>query len=150
SMAEEMPGVEEVVAFSGYNAASSSQESNSGALFLRLKPFAEREREGLTAVGLSQQLMGRLAAIQGASIVVIPPPTVQGMGNGGGWRMMIEDQTGADYAALEATANDMVAAASQLPEIAGAFSQFNTGAPRLYATLDRDKVQLLGVQPNDV
>src|SRR5690606_11481986 len=33
---------------------------------------------------------------------------------------------------------------------AGAFSQFNTGAPRLYATLDRDKVQLLGVQPNDV
>src|SRR5690606_20368900 len=148
---EDMEGVEEVVAFSGFNAASSSQESNSGALFVKLIPFAERERLGLTAVGLSQQLTGRLAAIQGAASIVIPPPTVQGMGNGGGWRMMIQDRTGANYAALEAAANDLVATANaSVPEVIGVFSQFNTGGPRLFAELDRNKAKLLGVEPNDV
>jgi hydrophobe/amphiphile efflux-1 (HAE1) family protein len=150
SIAEDMAGIEEVVAFSGFNAASSSQESNSGALFLKLDPFADRDRGGLTAVALSQELTRRLGAIQSAASIVIPPPTVQGMGNGGGWRMMIEDQTGADYQALEATANDMVSAAAEVPEVIGAFSQFSTGAPRLHAVLDRDKAQLLGVQPSDV
>ena len=150
AIVEDLPGIEEVVAFSGYNAASSSLESNSGALFARLDPFEKREREGVTAVGLSQVLSQRLAAIQGASIVVIPPPTVQGMGTGGGWRMMIQDRTGANYAALEAAANELVAAAAQAPEVVAAFSQFSTGAPRLFAELDRDKSQLLGVHPADV
>ena len=150
AIVEDLPGIEEVVAFSGFNAASSSLESNSGALFARLDPFEKRERDGVTAVGLSQVLSQRLAAIQGASIVVIPPPTVQGMGNGGGWRMMIQDRTGANYAALEAAANDLVAAAATVPEVVGAFSQFSTGAPRLFGELDRDKSQLLGVHPADV
>src|SRR5690606_6239627 len=150
AIVEDLPGIEEVVAFSGFNAASSSLESNSGALFARLDPFEKRERDGVTAVGLSQVLSQRLAAIQGASIVVIPPPTVQGMGNGGGWRMMIQDRTGANYAALEAAANDLVAAAATVPEVVGAFSQLSTGAPRLFGELDRDKSQLLGVHPADV
>ncbi len=150
AIVEGLDGVDEVVAFSGFNAASSSLESNSGALFARLTPFAEREREAITAVDLSQTLSQQLASIQGASIVVIPPPTVQGMGNGGGWRMMIQDRTGASYAALEEAANGLVAAAAQRPEIVGAFSQFSTGAPRLFGELDRDKTQLLGVHPADV
>ncbi|HEY8520128.1 MAG TPA: multidrug efflux RND transporter permease subunit [Gammaproteobacteria bacterium] len=149
-IAAELPGVTDVVAFSGFNAASSSQESNSGALFLELAPFEERERLGLTDVALSRELTARLQAIRGASSIVIPPPTVRGMGNGGGWRMMIQDRTGANYAALQAAANDLVAAAAQTPEVTGAFSQFDTGAPRLFAELDRSKAQLLGVNPADV
>lgn len=150
NLTQDMPGVAEVVAFSGYNAASSSQESNSGALFVRLVSFEERERNGLTAIGLSQELGARLAAIQGATINVIPPPTVQGMGNGGGWRMMIQNRGGADYRALEAAANDLMIAAAELPAVAGAFSQFNTGGPRLFIDLDRSKAQALGVAPEDV
>ncbi|MFS8607869.1 MAG: multidrug efflux RND transporter permease subunit [Gammaproteobacteria bacterium] len=150
AIVEDMPGIDEVVAFSGFNAASSSLESNSGALFARLAPFEQREREGVTAVDLSMQLTQRLAAIQGASIIVIPPPTVQGMGNGGGWRLMIQDTSGANYRRLEEAANSLVAAAAQVPEVVGVFSQFSTGAPRLFAELDRDKAQALGVHPADV
>ena len=149
-MAQEMPGIAEVVAFSGYNAASSSQESNSGALFMRLTDPIERADAGQTAVALSQQLMGQLSVIQDASIIVIPPPTVQGMGNGGGWRMMIQNQAGSDYQALEDAANALVAATADVPEVAGVFNQFSTGAPRLFGDLDRDKAQILGVQPRDV
>jgi multidrug efflux pump subunit AcrB len=117
---------------------------------MRLAPLSEREQNGQTAVSMSQQLTGELGGIQGASIIVIPPPTVQGMGNGGGWRMMIQDTSGAGYGALEEAANSLVAAAAQIPEVAGVFNQFSIGAPRLYAELDRDKAQLLGVEPSAV
>ncbi len=150
AMVNEVPGIAQAVAFSGFNAASSSQESNTGALFMRLDPALERMQQGLDAVTLSQQLTGMLSSIQGASIIVIPPPTVQGMGNGGGWRMMIQDQSGNNYQALEDVANDMVAAANQLPEVVGAFNQFSTGAPRLFADLDRDRAQMLRVSPTEV
>ena len=149
-IADQMPGVDEALAFSGFNAASSSSESNSGALFVKLKDFAWRESRHMPSTKLSGDLMGRLQAIQGATSIVISPPTVRGMGNGGGWHMMIEDHNGADYKALETAANDMVAASRTVPEVAGAFAQFNTGAPRLVAEVDRDKSQLLGVQPSDI
>ena len=150
AIANGMPGVEEALAFSGFNAASSSQESNSGALFVKLKPFAEREAMDLTATTIAQQMTGRLAVLQGATSIVIQPPTVRGMGNGGGFRMMIQDREGADYRELEDATNALVVAARNVPEVAGVFGQFNTGAPRLFATLDRDKAQLLGVSPADV
>lgn len=148
--AQDLPGIAEVVAFSGFNAASSSQESNSGALFMRLTDANERMDAGLDAVTLSQQLMGELSSVQEATIIIIPPPTVQGMGTGGGWRMMIQDQTGNNYQRLEDVANSIVQAAGDVPEVTGAFNQFNTGAPRLFADLDREKAQLLGVRPVDV
>ena len=149
-IATQMPGVEEALAFSGFNAASSSQESNSGALFVKLRDFAWRDRRGLTSTSMGADLMGRLQAIQGATSIVISPPTVRGMGNGGGWRMVIEDRNGADYHALEDAANELVAASRSAPQVAGSFAQFNTAAPRLTAVVDKDKAQLLGVQPADV
>ncbi len=149
-IAQDMPGVQEALAFSGFNAASSSQESNSGALFVKLDDFHKRESMGLDVGTLSRDLTKRLSVIQRASAIVISPPTVRGMGNGGGWRLMIEDRTGADYQALEKAANDLVAASRKVPAVSGVFSQFNTGAPRLFADLDRDKAQLLGVPPSEV
>ena len=99
---------------------------------------------------MARKLAQHLSVLEGARINVIAPPTVRGMGNGGGWRMMIEDRTGTDYHALEKAANDMAAASRKVPAVAGVFSQFNTGAPRLFADLDRDKAQVLGVSPDEV
>ena len=149
-IASQMQGIDEVLAFSGFNAASSSTESNSGALFVKLKPFAYRAAHHMSSTKLGMELTGRLQAIQGATSIVISPPTVRGMGNGGGWHMMIEDRTGTNYRGLEAAANDLVAASRSSPQVAGVFAQFNTDAPRLEAVVDKDKAQLRGVQPGDV
>ena len=95
-------------------------------------------------------LAAKLSVIQDANLNVISPPTVRGMGNGGGWRMMIQDLNGAGYQALEDASNALVAASRKVPEVTGVFNQFNNGAPRLYGDLDRDKAELLGVEPRDV
>ena len=144
------PGVVAALAFSGYNASSGSQESNSGALFLQLQDEAYRQGHHLSVAEMTRSLNQRLNTIPGAQTFVISPPTVRGMGNGGGWHMMIEDRNGADYKALENTANAIVAASRSDPNVTGAFSQFNTGAPRIVGEVDRDKAHLLGVQPSDI
>ncbi len=149
-IADATPGVQASLAFSGYNAASSSQESNSGALFMKLDDESYRQAHHETVGELTQALNRRLTAIAGAQTRVISPPTVRGMGNGGGWRMMIEDQAGADYKALETAANAMVGAAGKDPDVTGAFSQFTIGAPRLVGVVDRDEAHILGVQPSAI
>jgi multidrug efflux pump subunit AcrB len=44
----------------------------------------------------------------------------------------------------------MMGAAAQEPRVAQVFSLFNTGSPRIEADVDRDRAQLLGVQPAQV
>ena len=61
-----------------------------------LDPFEERgEDPNKSAAAIQGALFQRLAAIQEGLIVVVAPPPVRGIGNAGGFRMMIEDRAGA-------------------------------------------------------
>ncbi|HEY0044089.1 MAG TPA: efflux RND transporter permease subunit, partial [Allosphingosinicella sp.] len=70
-----------------------------------------------------------------------------GLGTGNGFTMMIQDRSGAGYGALEGLTGAMMGGAAQEPRVAQVFSLFNTGSPRIQADIDRDRAQLLGVQP---
>src|SRR5690606_25712486 len=52
--------------------------------------------------------------------------------------------------ALEGAAVDMMMSAPQVPEVTQVFTLFNTGSPRIAADIDRDRAQMLGVQPQAV
>src|SRR5207249_8941360 len=90
-------------------------------------------------------LYSRLSEIQEASIFVVPPPPVQGIGNAGGFRMMIEDRAGRGPLALQEVVNAMMARAGQTPGVAQVFSLFETSTPQLYLEIDRTKAQMLGI-----
>jgi hydrophobe/amphiphile efflux-1 (HAE1) family protein len=143
-------GVDTVAAFAGMDGASFTNASNAGVMFVKLKDWKERGAK-LNAQAMAGQIMGALGAMEEANIFVLSPPPVQGMGNGAGFKMMVQDKSGAGYKALEAAANSLLGPANSPggPTMA-AFSGFNTGSPRITAKVDRDKALLLGVQPADV
>ena len=144
-------GVVDAATFAGLDGSSFSQASNAGTMFVRLADWAERDGEGLSANELSQALtMAIGGAIEEANVFVIAPPAVPGLGTGNGFTMMIQDRTGAGYVALEQATFAMMGAAGQRPEVTQVFSTFNTGSPRIDAEVDRDRAQLLGVQPGQV
>jgi multidrug efflux pump subunit AcrB len=64
--------------------------------------------------------------------------------------MMIQDRGAGGYRGLEGATFAMMGAAAQRPEVTQVFSTFNTGSPRIEADVDRDRAQLLGVQPAQV
>jgi hydrophobe/amphiphile efflux-1 (HAE1) family protein len=151
NLSKDTPGVIDGATFAGLDGASFSQASNSGTMFLRLADWSKRKGDGQSALALSQALTGKVAgAIQGANVFFIAPPAVPGLGTGNGFTMMIQDRSGAGYKALEGLTFGMMGAAAQEPKVAQVFSLFNTGSPRIEADVDRDRAQLLGVQPSQV
>jgi hydrophobe/amphiphile efflux-1 (HAE1) family protein len=144
-----MDGVQNIAAFVGLDGASFSMASNSATIFIRLTDWGERGTE-LNAQNMAGMIMQRMGAIEEANIFVLAPPPVEGLGNAGGFKMMVQDTGGVGYAALEQAANQLAGAAAQNPKLVGVFNQFNTGAPRVTADVDRDRALLLGVQPAEV
>ena len=150
-IASKTDGVVDGAAFAGLDGASFSQASNSGVMFLKLADWEERGSEN-SAAAMAGQLTGALAGqIEGANIFMIAPPAVQGLGNGSGFVMMIQDRSAnAGWRGLEGATGAMMGAAMQQPNVEQVFSLFNTANPRIRADVDRDKAQLLGVEPGQV
>jgi hydrophobe/amphiphile efflux-1 (HAE1) family protein len=144
------PGVIHAVPFAGFDGATFTNAPNAGAIFARLGPFPDRVSKGLTADRILTDLRSRLSAVEQAFIIVIPPPPVRGIGNAGGFKMMVQDKRGRGLAALDAATQDMVAAANKTPGLVGVFSLFNTRTPKLYADIDRVKAEMLGVSAGEV
>jgi multidrug efflux pump subunit AcrB len=90
------------------------------------------------------------ADINEARLMIVKPPVIRGIGSAGGFRMMVEDKNGQGYRALEEAANAVIAQANQQEGLAGVYTFFDTGTPRVRADIDRDKAQILGVPPSQV
>jgi hydrophobe/amphiphile efflux-1 (HAE1) family protein len=145
------PGVAHGVNFVGFNGATFTNAPNSGAIFLTLDPWEQRASDpGKSAAAITGALFRKLSAIQDALIFVVQPPPVAGIGNAGGFRMMIEDRASRGPQALQAAAGAMMGRANQTPGLAQVFSLFETSTPQLYLDIDRAKAQLLGINVADV
>ncbi len=144
------PSVAAASIYAGVDATSGVTSSSSGQMYLILKPFAERQRQGLSSKAIQADLQSRLATINGADIKIIQPPPVRGIGSTGGFKLIVEDQGGHGAKALEAVAQDLAGAAGRSPAIGSAFVTFNTRTPRLFADIDRVKAQILGVPDSGV
>ncbi|MGL3821645.1 efflux RND transporter permease subunit [Sphingopyxis sp. R3-92] len=143
-------GVDSISTFAGLDGSSFSTASNAGTMFIRLTDWGERGKER-SAVALSQQLSGAMAgALPEANAFVIAPPAVPGLGTGNGFTMMLQATGGGSYRELEQVTGAMMGAAQQEPDVTQVFSLFNTGSPRIFADVDRDKALMLGVDPSQV
>ncbi len=87
-------GIKNTVAFSGFAGATFTNAPNAAAVFTVLEDFDVRKKKGLEFQKILGQLQGSLAAIEEAFILVVPPPPVRGIGNAGGFRLMVQDRRG--------------------------------------------------------
>ncbi|MDR7009338.1 efflux RND transporter permease subunit [Paraburkholderia strydomiana] len=143
-------GIEHVAPFVGLDATTQTVASNSGTVFSGLPSLYEHSLPGVTAGTVLADLRKRLAVIKDAYVLTIPPPPVQGIGNAGGFKMMLEDRGGLGSQALVDAAKALVAAANKDPHFAGAFTLFNAGSPSIFADIDRVKAEKVGLTPTDV
>src|SRR5258707_1271343 len=143
-------GVEHVALFAGLDATTSTVASNSGTIFSGLPSLYNHELPGVNANSVLADLRKRLSVIKDAFVLTIPPPPVQGLGNSGGFKMMLEDRDGLGPEALVKAAHALVAAANKDPDFAGVFTLFNAGSPSIYADIDRVKTEKVGLTPTDV
>ena len=145
------PGVKGAVNIVGFSGATFTNAPNSGATFLVLDSFVNRAKDPNQSVaGIQRRLFGQLASIEEAFVLVVQPPPVAGIGNAGGFRMMVEDRAGRGSEALLGATYAMMGRAAQTPGLSQVFSLFETSTPQLYLDIDRTKAQLLGINVSDV
>jgi multidrug efflux pump len=149
-IAMKQPGVEHAIAFPGLSINGFTNSSNSGIVFVSLKPFDQRTTADLSAGAIAGQLNAKFGGIQEAFIAMFPPPPVQGLGTTGGFKLQLEDRASLGYAELDRVTKAFMAKAYQTPELAGMFSSFQVNVPQLYADIDRTKARQLGVPVTDV
>ena len=85
-----------------------------------------------------------------AFVFVIAPPSVRGIGNGGGFKLQLRDRVGLGPQALEQTAWQLAAAANQEPSITQTFTSYRASVPQYYADVDRTKAKMLNVPLDNI
>ncbi len=140
-----VPGVSNAVAFAGFSGATFTNASNSGVVFAPFEPFEERLKHGQSADAIIGQLFGSLQSIQEAFIIAVPPPSIRGVGNSGGFKMQLLDRDSSDMRRVLALAYQMMGEANQTPGLTGVFTTFSASSPQYFLEIDRDKARALNV-----
>ena len=151
-IAKSIPGVHASVAFPGLSINGFTAASNSGIVFLTLDPFEQRTTPELSANGIVAQVNRKLGVIQGAFLFVLNPPPVSGLGNAGGFRLQIQDRSGAGEVALNGVVQQLMGRIYGNPNssITQAFSSYQINVPQLFANVDRTRAKQMGVNLNDI
>lgn len=143
------PGVQNAVGFSGLSGATFTIASNAAAIFARFDDYDKRLKAGdsQTMNAIIGNLQARLSSIEDAMIFVVPPPPVRGIGNAGGFKMMIEDKGGVGLPALMGATYGMMGVANDTAKtgLTSVYTTFTANSPQIYLDIDREKAQMLGV-----
>ncbi|GAA4340543.1 efflux RND transporter permease subunit [Flaviaesturariibacter amylovorans] len=146
---KEMPVVERVGAVTGLNIVANANSSNYAVGFIRMKHHKDRgEVKSIDAVmGAINQ---KLSVITEASVFLFVFPTVQGFGNTSGFEFIVQDRSGGPLDKLANTSYGLIGELMKRPEIAYAFTTFNTGNPQFNLEVDDAKAKQLGVSVSDL
>ena len=120
---------------------------NVGMAFVRLKDWDDRNE---TAPEFIQKMNQKAYGIKDAQIFFVNLPTVQGLGQFGGFDMWLQDRAGAGQDALMDARNTLLGAASQDKSLTAVRPNTLENSPQLQLHVDRVQAQTMGVAVNDV
>ncbi len=147
----ENEGVDICMVIVGLNGANFSRASNGGAMFVRLKPKDWRMKNGYTLEAIMGDLSKRLnAGVPEANVYVLTPPAVSGLGAGGDFKAMVQDRMGLGIAEVEKYTKLIAQEAMARPEISLALTTFRVSTPQLFADIDRERAQKMGVRVSSI
>ncbi|WP_449446899.1 efflux RND transporter permease subunit [Thermomonas brevis] len=142
AIARGVDGVAHEVAFPGLNPLQFTNTPNSGVVFFTLDPFAARTR---SAAEITAELNQKFSTIQEGFTFAFMPPPIQGLGNGSGWSLFVEDRTRLGYGELQGAVQAFQGAASQTAGLGFPISSYQANVPQLDADVDRIKAKAQGV-----
>lgn len=139
----ELPETRATFAVGGFGFAGSAP--NRGTIFVPLRPFAEREGVEHGAAAIIERLRGPLGRVVGAQIFPIMPPPIRGLGNTGGFQLILTDRSGGAIEDLARVQGEVLREAAASPELRGVFSSFSASDPQIFVEVDRERAEALEI-----
>jgi HAE1 family hydrophobic/amphiphilic exporter-1 len=142
-------GIANWVVIGGYSLLDGANVTNISTTFLIYKDWSERGTT-LNQDALVSGLYRGLSGIQEAQSLVIIPPSIRGLGQTGGFQMMVEDRGALGLKELQRVTSDLVQEGNSQPNLRNLATTFSVSSPQLYLNIDRAKAQSLQVPVTSV
>lgn len=142
------PEVDSLVTITGMGMGGNAQ--NSGRAFIKLKDWSLREGTEQSAAALARRATGELSGLRDASIFVMQPPAIRGLGDSSGFNLQLKDVGGVGHEALVAARDQFLALAAQSDKLVGVRSNGLEDAPEFQIAIDDRKAGAYGLTPSDV
>jgi HAE1 family hydrophobic/amphiphilic exporter-1 len=144
-----LPEVTGTFAVGGFSFSGST--ANNGVIFTTLKPWEQRRGEGQSALGIINNLQGKLSTITEARVFSVNPPTIQGLGSFGGFQFQLQDRAGnSDLETMLQLMGQLVEQGNQTPGLQAVFSTFSANTPQMLIEVDRKRAKALNVEIDEV
>lgn len=151
SRIQKIDGVGTVGGLAGLNIINFSFKSNSGTLFVTLKPWDQRKAKEQHVEGIMGQIVKATSDIKEATIRPIAPPAIPGLGQTAGFTFELQQTTSTDnIQEFEKVGQRFLGALYKRPEIGLAYTFFSTKTPSYQVDVDKEKAKKLGVLVSDV
>ena len=141
------PDIEYVLNVTGSSPRVGTNQAHS-QLTVILKPWNKRKTEDISKV--MERVYTEFSRYPESKVYLMTPAVVPGLGNSGGFEMVLEARGDMTYAQLQQAVDTLMHYAQQAPELTGLSSSMQNDIPQLYFDVDRDKAQLLGVPMSDI
>ncbi|MFQ3628028.1 MAG: efflux RND transporter permease subunit [Cyanobacteriota bacterium] len=144
-----IPEVESNFAVTGFSFAGVAP--NQGIMFTLLKPWEERKGRGQSVQEIIGQIQMKFFGMPKARIFSLNPPSIQGLGNFGGFQMEMQDRRGnMPLNEFVGYLYALMGAANQNPNLQAVFSTYSASTPQLVVDVNRDRAKALGVDLGDI
>jgi len=143
------PGVKGWVTSGGYSAPDMANLPNVVTVYVMYEDWEKRPGH-FSQAGLVAGLRERLAALKKAEFAVMVPPPIPGLGQAGGFEMVLEDRSAMGSRLFQATVRQALDKAQQEPTLSNVATTYNADSPQLYLEIDRAMAESLGVSIDDV
>ncbi|OGV34607.1 MAG: transporter [Legionellales bacterium RIFCSPHIGHO2_12_FULL_35_11] len=145
-----VPGVDNVIGIDGISLLDNSANlANAGVIYVTFKSWSERGKKQNLIV--MYEALNKLAnEVMDASVMVVVPPPIQGLGLSGGFQLQVEVKDGSfDYEKLQDATDQLINISKNRPELAHLMTSFRASVPQVSAPINRTKAESLGVSLSD-
>jgi multidrug efflux pump len=133
----------------GFSFAGSGQ--NAGLAFVLLKPWDERKGAENTAQAIAQRATGALSQqLRDVQVFALIPPSIQGLGQTGGFEMQLLDRSGVGRDALAAAQGQLLQSAGGDNRLAMVRPNILPDTPQLQVNVDPAAAAALGLSQREV
>ena len=139
-----IPGISGWVTIGGYSALDGANTPSISSSFVNFEDWKERGT-ALNQDVIVANMYRELAGIQEAQALVIIPPSIRGLGQAGGFQMMVEDRGNLGLKELYQATTALTQAGNSQPTLRNLATTFSMTSPQLYLNIDRTKAESLQV-----
>jgi HAE1 family hydrophobic/amphiphilic exporter-1 len=143
-------GIASWVTIGGFSLIDGANRPNISSTFIVYQDWAKRG-SALSQDKILADLRRTLpSAIEAAQILVLVPPPIRGLGQSGGFQMMIEDRGNLGLQELQKAAMEVARAANSQSGLRNVVTTFSARSPQLYLDIDRTKAESLNIPMTNV